>query len=160
MKFTAVSLKTALLLTISAFIACQAGPDYESMRAEILEIHNRFIEAHLNKDIGFMSADISADYMFISNGEIRRPAKEEITEQFTSYLNTTEFSEYRYLEEPVIGFSKEGSLAWSAARLKVAAKKTNEDGTESSYDVVYAYTTIFERRDGKWIRLSETSTNN
>ena len=149
----------ALILSISVLLDCQSSPNFDVLRSEILEIHNEFINAHLNKNVDYIANTVTEDYMFISNGAIRKPTKEETKTQFTSYLNNTTFSEYRYLGEPVVGFSDDGSLAWSTAKLKVVAKQKMADGTESDYESVYAWTTIFRRDGNGWLRLSETSTN-
>jgi hypothetical protein len=148
-----------LILSTSVLLGCQSSPDFDELRLEILEIHDEFIDAHLNKNADYIANTVTEDYMFISNGAIRKPTKEETKTQFTRYLNNTTFSEYRYLGEPVVGFSDDGSLAWSVAKLKVVAKQKMGDGTESAYESVYAWTTIFKRDGNGWLRLSETSTN-
>ena len=147
------------LVFLTIFLAgCQSGPDFEALKAELMELHNVFIEAHKSKDIDFFTKDISDNYFTVGNGQIRRPSKEEITEQFTNYLNNTTFSEYRYLQDPDIGFSRDGSLAWMIEKIKVRGNRTTDDGSDREFDFICAWITLYERKGDKWIRLGEVST--
>ena len=55
------------------------------MKSEILGLHKRGIEAHLNKNVDFFVQDISENYLSVSNGEIRKPTIEEIKAHFTRF---------------------------------------------------------------------------
>ena len=124
---------------------------------EIADFHKLFIKAHLQKDVGFFVQDISKDYMSVSGGEIRKPTEEEIRSRFSSYLNNTTFTEYRDLREPIIGLSKDGSLAWMIVEVKVAGKRKMEDGLELDLNFICAWITLFERQGNRWLRLGEVS---
>ncbi len=134
------------------------SPNFEVLRSEILSLHKTFIEAHLNKNVEFFVQNISEDYMAVSNGEIRTPTTEEIRSQMTSYLNNTVFSEYKNLREPIIEFSKDGSIAWAIFQIKVKGRRTMDDGSERDLDFICAWSSVFERQDDKWIRLWDVST--
>jgi hypothetical protein len=135
-------------------------PDTEALRSEILDYHKKFIDDHVNKNIDSFVEDYSEDYIFVAHGEIDHPSKEEFKTSFSDYLNSTTFSEYRDLEEPIIGFSKDGSMAWSIVKVKVAGSRKLEDDSQKDFDVTYAWITLYERRCDKWIRTVEVSTNN
>ena len=158
MNFIKNGLKIFLMVPFVTFIGCQSSPDFDSLRSEILDLHRTLIDAHWNKDIDFFTKDISQDYWSVGNGEIRRPTKEEITTQFTDYLNNTTFSEYRDLRDPIIGISKDGSMAWSIVEVKIAGKRRTDDGPERDLDFTCAWITLYERQDDTWIRLGEVST--
>ena len=128
-----------------------------NVKSEILDLHKALIDAHLNKDVDFFVQDLSEDYMSISRGEMLKPTKEEIKSSFSSYLNDTTFTEYRDLCEPIIGFSKDGSIAWSIVQVKVAGRRTMDDGSERYIDSTWAWITLYERQGDKWIRLLEVS---
>ena len=151
-----ISLMVLALFTL-VLIGCQSGPDFEKLRSEILELHERTNDAHWKKDVDFFVKDISDDYFSVGHGEIRRPTKEEITSQFTSYLKNTTFVEYRDVHAPVVGFSKDGTLAWLIGTLKVAGKRTMEDGSQRDMDFACAWITLYERKGDRWIRLGEAS---
>lgn len=125
---------------------------------EILNLHKTEIDAHLNKDVDFFVQDISEDYLAVSGGEIRKPTLEETRLKFSNYLNNTVFAEYRDLCEPIIGFSKDGSLAWSIVQVKVVGRRTMDDGSERDLDFTCAWITLYGRQDDKWVRLADVST--
>ena len=125
---------------------------------EILDLHQTEIDAHLNKDVDFFVQDISEDYLAVSGGEIRKPTLEETRLKFSNYLNNTVFAEYRDLCEPIIGYSKDGSLAWSIVQVKIVGRRTMDDGSERDLDFTCAWITLYERQDDKWMRLADVST--
>ncbi len=133
------------------------SPDFETIRSEILDLHKQTIDAHWDKNVEFMVQDIAEDYMSVSNGEIRHPTKEDIRALFTSDLTNTTFSEYKDLREPIIGFSDDGSVAWSVVHVRVAGKRAMDDGTAAEFDTTWAWITMYRRQDDKWIRLGEVS---
>jgi hypothetical protein len=109
-------------------------PDCDALRAEIRADHDAFIVAHVENRPEFLVQDLSEDYVNVSRGELLRPAKEEVLAMFTDYLGHTSFSEYRMPEEPRIGFSDDGSVAWSIFRLKVAGTRASSSETEAHFD--------------------------
>lgn len=139
---------------------CQRSPDIEVLRSEILDFHKKFIDDHLDKNIDSFVEDYAEDYIFVANGKISHPSKEEFKTSFSDYLSSTTFSEYRDLEEPMIGFSRDGSLAWSIVKVKVAGSRNIGDGSQKNFDVIYAWITLYRRQGDKWIRTVEVSTNN
>ena len=132
-------------------------PDFVLLRQEIRDYHDAFIEAHVSNRPGFFVQDLSDEYVNVSRGELLRQTKDEILELFTDYLGHTTFSEYRLLSEPTIGLYKDGSVAWSIFRLKVAGTRTLADTTETQFDSTWGCLVLFERRNGRWLRIAEAS---
>ena len=102
-------------------------PNFEALRREIRDYHDAFIEAHVSNRPDFFVQDLSDDYVNVSRGE------------------------------PTIGLSKDGSVAWSIFRLKVAGTRTLADTTEAQFDSTWGCLVLFERRDGRWVRIAEAS---
>ena len=153
----------SLLLLVTAglgllFFRCRPSPDFEALRQEILDLHQKTIDAHWKKEAGFFTAHMGDGYFAVQNGEIRRPTRQDIAAEYERYLDTTTFKEYRDLQEPLVGFSKDGSVAWSVVRVKVAGSERAGTGPEKEFDLVWAWTTLYERKDGRWVWLGETST--
>jgi hypothetical protein len=132
-------------------------PDFSVLQREIRDYHDAFVDAHVNNRPEFFIQDLAEDYVSVSRGELLRRTKDEILEAFTDYLGNTTFTEYRLLGEPTIGFSKDGSVAWSIFRLKVAGTRRIEDGTEAQFDSTWGCLILFERRGNRWIRIVEAS---
>ena len=129
-----------------------------ALKSEILALHNESIQAHLDKDIAFFTRGQADAYISVSRGEIHRPTLKDIETMFSHYLNNTIFSEYRDLQEPLIGISNDGTLAWSVAQVKVAGKRKKEDGTEAGIDFVCSWIMLYKRRNDGWIRIADAST--
>jgi hypothetical protein len=96
---------------------CQSGPDFELLEQEIRDLHRAGIQAHLDKDVSFFTRNVSDQYFSVGNGEIKYPTRAEIEANFSDYLNSTKFSKYEDLQEPIVGFSADGSLAWSLVQV-------------------------------------------
>ncbi len=139
-------------------LGCQSSPDFEVLKSEIVALHKIEIDAHWKKDIDFFVRDISEDYMTVSNGEIQRPTLEDIRSRFSSYLINTTFTEYRDVAEPIIGFSKDGFLAWAIFQITVAGKRMQDDGSVRDLDFTCAWLTLYERQGDTWVRLTDVST--
>jgi hypothetical protein len=155
MNFRVCILSTILFLLSMTLHGCQSQPDFEALRSEISELHRSAIEAHLNNDVDFLVQNLSDDFLSVSNGEIEYPTGEELRSSFSSYLNNTAFSQYTDLREPIIGFSKDGSLAWSIVQVKVAGKRKADD--ETDLDFTCAWITLYEREGSRWMKLAEVS---
>jgi len=146
-----------MILNCMILSSCQPKPDFDKLRSEILAKHKMMIEAHWQKDADHIVSDMADNFMFVQGGDITRPGKDEVKERMEAYLNTTTFSEYRDLQEPVIGFSKDGSTAWSIVQVKIAGRRKNQDGSERDMDFTCAWITLYEKQWKEWIRLAEVS---
>ena len=131
-------------------------PDFAALKEEILALHKASIDAHLEKNIPFFTQDVSDEFITVSKGEIYKPTKEETNTMFTNYLENTEFSEYKNLQEPIVGFSKDGSVAWTIVQVKVVGKR-KMDGEEVDLDFVSSWMMLYERQGDKWVKLVNAS---
>ena len=145
-----------LLLTM---VACQRRPDAEALRAEILQLHRSFIKAHLDKDAAYIARFTAPEYVSVSDGRVERMNASQMEAKLSDYLGATRFREYRDLAEPVIGFSRDGSVAWAIVQVRTAATRTLPDSSSRSYDVRWAWLTLYRRTGGTWSRIADVSTN-
>lgn len=44
---------------------------------------------------------------------------------------------------------KDGSIAWSIVQVKVAGRDRDESGTEKDFDLIWAWVTLYERKDAE-----------
>lgn len=147
-----------LFAFIFLFINCCRTIDSGKIREEIATLHKADIDAHLNKNISHLIKNVSDNYFSVKNGEITFPSRQEIESDFKSYLDNTTFSEYLELEEPVIGYSKDGSLIWVIGKIKVAGTQKMSNGKEKNLDFICSWITLYERRKNELIRLGDVST--
>jgi len=122
------------------------------MKSEILELHQAFIQAHLDKDVDFFVKDFPDDFISVSHGEILTPSRADFKNMISRYFAAAEFTEYKDLCEPIIGFSQDCSLAWIIMQVKVTGKLAEKD-----LDATWAGMMLYAKREGKWVRLAEVS---
>lgn len=148
--------KVFIILLISVFaFSCQKSVDVEKLEQELLDLHQETLDAHFNKNVEFFVRDISEDYFQVHDGEFLHPTKEEIHTMFTHYLNSTEFERYDDLREPMVKVSDDGSLGWTIVQVRLLGEQQLENDSVNKMDYTYAWITLYEREDGKWIRLGE-----
>ena len=124
---------------------------------EIAVFHRTSIEAHLDNRPDVLVDDLHDDFVRVSWGEIQHPSRDDLREMFAAYLGSTEFTRYELLSEPLIRISRDGTMAWSAAETRVAGTRRMPDGSEASFDSIWAWINVYERRNGRWIRVGEAS---
>ena len=149
-----------LLSIVLVFQSCSTEPDFDGMTNEILDLHKASIRAHIEKDAEFFTRDLADSYFSVGNGEIRHPNKQEIFDQFNAYLGSTEFSKYYDLEEPLIGFSEDGTLAWSIVRVKVAGERKLNGDSVKYFNTTWAWISLYKKEADKWLRMGEVSSHN
>lgn len=151
---------TAICLSITG---CNQDDGQKSInpseiRSQILSLHHKLIDAHISKDNAFFVNNLSDDYVSVCNGEIKHPTADQYAADMKIYIDHTSFSEYRDLHEPIIGFSKDGSIAWSIIQVKVKGTQSQPDGIKKDVDFICAWMTLYERKEDEWSTLAEVST--
>lgn len=126
--------------------------DFETYKKELVNLHKKEIEAYFTKDVDFLLKNISSDFMSVNSGKITFPSLEEMRESFTQYLDNTEFMKYVDLCDPIIGFSGDGSIAWSTVQVQVEGKTPDDDIAFSC-----AWITLYKRIEKSWIKFTEVS---
>lgn len=142
-----------LSLGFGAAVSGQSDKDAE----EILRLHRDLIDAHKGKDVSKLLAPEPDRVFSVSRGEVIYQTKAERISQFTRYLESTEFEEYRDLIDPIIHVSDDGTLGWLIAQVKVAGTRTVDGGADQSFESVWAWIELFEKRDGRWYRIGDVS---
>ena len=145
-------------LLLIFLLACKPDINKEKLKQELIDLHNNQIKAHWDKDITFFTKDLASDYWQVARGEISFPEVNEIRDRFTSYLNSTSFTKYENIEEPMVRISDDGSMAWIIVKVKIEGESIVSDTSDRLLDFTCAWITLYNREDGKWIRQGEVST--
>jgi hypothetical protein len=132
----------------------QSNSDIE----KILKLHRELLESHMKYDADGVLAAEPEQIIVVSRGEVRFPTKAERFSQYKRYLRNAEFVEYRDLITPIVRVSEDGTLGWLIAQVKIAGTWSNKDGEKAPIDSVWAWIELFEKRDGRWLRVGEVST--
>jgi len=145
-----------IMVLVSAVVG--ASTDAEAGKAELLALHQRDIEAHLQGDVAWLAGRSSDSFFSVDRGEVSFPTAGEREAMFRSYLGATSFTEYRDLREPLVRVSADGSLAWMAVQVKVAGVQRDASGAERPLEFVSAWVMLYEKRGGEWVRAGVAST--
>jgi ketosteroid isomerase-like protein len=148
-----------VVLIMLGSAACRPTFDADEARTEILEMHRGFIEAHLEKDVGAITRSIPDDYLFVGNGDVETLSADDTRQMLQSYFDRTVFSHYTDTDEPIIGFSEDGTLAWAIFQVRVAGTSHRESEPDAQFDTQWAWMTLYEKRDGEWMVKADVSTN-
>jgi hypothetical protein len=146
---------TLLLVSLSCTTAGPAGREGDAR--ELLKLHENALRAHLESDVELLFEDEADDYVVAGRGEISTPATAERREFLGPYLKRTRFSIYRDQVPPIVKVSADGSLGWVIAQVEARGDQTAEDGTVQPLEFVSAWIELYEKRDGRWLRVGNVS---
>ena len=135
--------------------SCQLSVDTDVIREEILEIHYKNINAHLNDDIEFFIENIGDSLLSVSHGDFTFRTKEELRTHYNDYLCNTEFIQYKDIQEPIFGCSQDGSIAWLIVRTRITGKQTIDTDSIHFFDFICAWITLYCKKENKWIKITE-----
>lgn len=133
--------------------------DLVADRKELLRLHEQGRKAHLEKNAELMVTSMADDFTSISNGKISRPKKEDTIQRFQSYFNSVEFLAWDDISEPVIKISQDGTMAHVLVHKRVHLTAKDEKGKKIEEETIFAWTSLYEKRAGKWLLTAVTSTN-
>jgi hypothetical protein len=149
-----------MFFVILLSISCRRGADKAELRTELLTIHRNLIRAHLSNDPALSVQNLTESFTSVKDGEITNPGKEEMIAGLTDYIRNTTFSEYRDLQEPVIGLSEDGTVGWVIARVSVRGTRKLDDGSTCEVSFICSWMTLYRRAEGTWKAEAEVSTFN
>ncbi len=132
--------------------------DVEAEAQKLLAVHESFKAAHLRSDPAAVLQRLADDYVRVSRGEIEHPDPDSMAVGMRSYLESTRFTQYRDLREPIVKVSADGTLGWIIVQLRAEGTQTDASGKERSLDFVCAWISLFEKQGGEWVNIGDVST--
>ncbi len=118
----------------------------------ILQMHRDVLRYHIEGDLDAWMAEESESYVSANRGEISRPSIEDRRARLQPYLESTTFSEYRDLVEPVVRVSEDGTLGWVICQVQIASERDGEQRNS-----VWAWVELYAKQDGAWRRVGNVS---
>ena len=144
---------TLFVLATASPSLCLAATDAERLAA----LHQKVIRAHQESNVELLLEDGSEEYVVAGRGEVSRPTIAERRARLGSYLERTRFSEYRDLREPVVTVSADGTLGWVVVQVHAVGEQTGADGETHPVEFTSAWIELYEKRDGRWLRVGNVS---
>ena len=142
------------LAIVSCASGARPGPGAE---AQLLALHAEGLRAHLESDIDLLLRPEEDDYTISSQGKVTHPDRNARRQGLGPYLEATRFSVYRDQIPPVVKVSKDGSLGWVIAQIEARGEQTEPDGTVAPLEFVSSWIELYEKRDGRWLRIGNVS---
>ena len=146
-----------VLLVTCATSATMPAADRSADERELRRMHQTVLDAHLRSDVELLFRDAADDYAVANRGEISHPTGGEQRARLGPYLEATRFEVYRDLVEPVVKVSADGSLGWVMAQVEARGKQRTGNGETEPLEFVSAWIELYEKRDGKWLRVGNVS---
>jgi hypothetical protein len=129
--------------------------DLENEKAVLLEMHNADRRAHFATDIKAAIASAHEPQIYVRDGVIQRLSHSDMEKTFREYFRDATFLEWNDMEEPIVNVSGDGTMGWMVERLKV---RRVIKGEERERQFIYAGITVYEKRDGTWLKIANAST--
>lgn len=142
------------LTVLSCASGARPGPGDED---QLLALHEEGLRAHLESDIDLLLRPEEDDYTISSQGRVTHPDRSARRQGLGPYLEATRFSVYRDQIPPVVKVSKDGSLGWVIAQIEARGEQTAPDGTVEPLEFVSSWIELYEKRDGRWLRIGNVS---
>lgn len=125
--------------------------------AQLLALHEEALRAHLESDVDLLLSAEEDDYTVSSAGKISHPDRHARQRGLGPYLQSTRFAVYRDQIPPVVKVSQDGSLGWVIAQVEAKGEQTAPDGTVGPLEFVSSWIELYEKRDGRWLRIGNVS---
>lgn len=143
----------AAVICLAQCAPSRVDSDLDRLRA----LHEKVIRAHRQSNVELILEDEAPDYVVANRGEVTRPTLEERRQRLGAYLRSTAFQEYRDLNEPVVTISSDGTLGWVIVQVQASGIQTTELGEKEPVEFVSAWIELYEKRDGRWLRVGNVS---
>ncbi len=150
-----------ILLTTILFVACaeQNHFDRDKATSEILKLHNLQRDYHFGKDSTAFANQLSNNFISVNKGIISQPEKRETISRYNNYFSSVEFVKWDDVEEPIIRFSEDGTLAYTIVDKIVTVTYKDEAGETVEGETHFAWTAIYKKYGNEWKIDCVTSTN-
>jgi hypothetical protein len=130
----------------------------ETAKAELLSLHLDARRAHFAHDVDALVSTLPETFTYVRDGKVELQSKESIRKRFTEYFRGAEFTAWDDLEPSIVRVSPDGQMGWMIVRAKIAYTKTDAAGKKTSEQTVMAWMSAYEKREGKWLHVANTTT--
>lgn len=148
-----------LAILLSLFFACKPVVDLEQARKEIMDLHNKQREYHVDEMPDEFVDLMTQEFISVNRGVISRPSKEASKERFVKYFGMVEFEKWDDLSEPVIRFSADGSMAYSIVHKEVVVKYQNDSSEWMRGRTEFSWLAVYKKTPEGWKVDAVASTN-
>lgn len=146
-------------LLLLCFLSACTSFNHETETQRILDLHHAQRDYHFNANTEAFARQLSDDFVSINRGRITQPSFEENFNRFDAYFNAVSFLKWDDVEEPMVRFSKDGSLAYTVVQKTVEAEYPNEEGDPRIGRTDFAWLAVYRKTQNDWKIECVASTN-
>jgi hypothetical protein len=127
--------------------------DLDAERAELLALHAAVRRAHYETDPAGVIANDAEEWINVRDGGTAVRHREDDMGMFTEYFAGATYHEWDDVEPPIVKVADDASIAWMITHVRVRRTQDAE-----VLDFEYAGIETYEKRDGRWVKTTETGT--
>jgi hypothetical protein len=127
--------------------------DLDVEKAALLAMHAAVRQAHFNTDPDGVTKHDADEWLNVRDGAITVHRREGELRRFTEYFANAVYEEWDDVEPPIVKVADDASIAWMIVHVRV--RRTQHD---ELIDFDYAGIETYERREGEWMKTTETGT--
>lgn len=124
---------------------------------QLLALHRKVIEAHLQNDVETLLKDDGQGYVMSGRGVITWPTKDELRQRLGPYLRSTSFEIYRDEIRPIVKVSQDGTLGWVICQVYVRGEQNIGGGIKADLEFGSSWVELYEKQNGRWMRVGNIS---
>ena len=131
----------------------------EQALSEILHLHHSQRDHHFGKDSISFVQQLAHNFASVNAGVISFPSKKATLSRYHRYFSSVDFRRWDDVQEPIIRFSDDFSLAYTIVEKLVELEYENEYGEVSLDSTHFAWIAIYRNTHDGWKIESVVSTN-
>lgn len=153
-------------VALVAFMACAApsaqhpspaadpqAAERAADRAELLRLHERQRNAHLERRADWLVAEWADSLFSISRGGVSIGRGGQGQSRFQEYLDASTFQAWDDIVPPRIRISADGRMAYVVVQKRVHLTSSDSSGATVAERTRFAWLSVYEKQAGQW-RLS------
>lgn len=151
---------TTLIATVLLVSCSHEIPfDEEQAIADIMKMHNSQRAFHFEKDSISFIEQFAHNFTSVNAGVISFPSKRETQSRYHRYFSSVDFRKWDDIQEPIVRFSDDGTIAYTIVEKLVEVVYTNEQDEVISDSTHFAWIAIYRNTADGWKIESVVSTN-
>lgn len=117
-------------------------------------------KAHFEKNVDLFVSEFADSMVSVNKGKVTKLSVEQNKKRIEPYFSSVEFIKWDDVEEPIIQFSDDGTLAYAIIQKQVILSYPDSSGKKFIDTTNYAWASIYRKQKGEWKVECNISTDN
>jgi hypothetical protein len=149
----------SLFLFTFLIISCKSKVDITEEDKAIRKLLKQERDAHFSNDVNRFVAEFADSMISVNKGKVKIFTPEENKKRIEPYFKSVQFIKWDDVEEPVIKFSDDGSLAYAVVQKQVILTYPDSLGKPFIDTSDYGWVSIYRKNKTGWKVETNISTN-